>query len=231
MSIIKRYKRFLLWGSFGVFVCLLLAVVLSGVLTGTHTAVADVDPPDSAFMDTPIVDPTQEVSAMATKIATMKQLEEKQSITTADWLAGDRTKTNSGAPSPATEAEPAFPTGIFNDDVVSLDPGWPQYYAIKNRWQGVINGNGYVVYAGFKHDSPLSDVYDVTPLQGELVEMVIPADSTLVPYQKEFLTSTRSGTLHITAARGTCLSLTSADNTSYQFDVASGAWSCVVTSP
>ncbi len=125
--------------------------------------------------------------------------------------------------------DPLPPTGIMtgSESLPSM-PGWGRVYKFENTWQQVISGTLYKAYAGIA----LEPDYQV-PNQNLIPQGIIhiqtdPLDvmSTAPTSSGSYTTPTRTGSLHITAATGLCLTMVSTQGTTYQFDVQSGAWSC-----
>lgn len=127
--------------------------------------------------------------------------------------------------------DPLPPTGIFtgSESLPSL-PGWGRVYTFENTWQQVISSTVYKAYAGILREDPYSSQVadpNLVP-QGIIHIQIDPLDvmSTAPTSSGSYTTPTRTGSLHITAATGLCLTLVSTNRTTYQFDVQRRAWSC-----
>lgn len=115
---------------------------------------------------------------------------------------------------------PAQVYGIINNPVPLA--GWGGVYAMENGWVGPVSGTDIHVNAGAKADVIGSGIFN-TPEQG-----VLAVDGNGQSLYGEYLTASRTGSIRVTSYSGTCLTLTSTGNTTYQFDVATRQWSCVV---
>ncbi len=127
--------------------------------------------------------------------------------------------------------DPLPPTGIMtgSESLPSM-PGWGHIFKFENTWQEVISGTLYKAYAGTLLEDPYSYQLadpNLVP-QGIIHIQIDPLDvmSTATTSSGSYTTPTRTGSLHITAATGLCLTLVSTNGTTYQFDVQSGTWSC-----
>ncbi|MHB8697669.1 MAG: hypothetical protein ACYC9J_06450 [Sulfuricaulis sp.] len=114
-------------------------------------------------------------------------------------------------------------TGVLSlPDIVSADdivPDFPAYYHIENFWQKNVNGKHINVYAGALRYDPDTEVdYDPNTVQGFVIveqgKMGTPSYKT-----KQINTPTAVGSLHITAATGTVLTLESRQGDWFSFDV------------
>jgi len=127
--------------------------------------------------------------------------------------------------------DPLPPTGILTGSAAlpSL-PGWGRVYTFENTWQQVISSTVYKAYAGILREDPYSSQVADPKLvpQGIIHIQIDPLDvmSTAPTSSGSYTTPTRTGSLHITAATGLCLTLVSTNGTTYQFDVQSRTWSC-----
>ncbi len=117
----------------------------------------------------------------------------------------------------APTALPTWPSGILAYGQAAFPAGLPfaaNVYRIDDLWQGEWNGSYVRVFAG----SPLAD-----PSQGLAIVQGVPLSlwpAAGANYQV-FRTSSRAGSLRITAASGGRLDLLSASGTSYSFDLTS----------
>jgi hypothetical protein len=106
-----------------------------------------------------------------------------------------------------TTADSSWPTGIFNNGQA---PFPSEMYVFENQWQQVVDGNYVNVYAG---------ALGTDPKQGVLV-MVTRPDLTSQGNVTVYLTSTKTGSLHITQADNLLLGIVSQNGSTYKFDVA-----------
>ncbi len=131
---------------------------------------------------------------------------------------------------PPQPVQGAPETGITGRPI--LPPGWSQMYSISNAWSQIINGNFIIACAGSKADNPGGGVWDAGIQQQGMVKIDAYSSNGTGPRVDslvgDYLTPTRTGPVQITAYNGTCLTLLSTNNTTYQFDVATRQWSCSV---
>jgi hypothetical protein len=209
---------------------LLLAGALAFALTITvalfvQVAQGDHDPehsPDSDFMATiPIASqPTVEAS-----MAEKQQIEDRWTQEKQAALLGPQGSKDSANTGPGNSFNPTVRTGIF--DVGPVPSGWSSMYRTTNRWKNIVNGQETIVHAGSVTDDRTYGTFN-TPEQGLVIVMWWDNPSDPEPGIAEYRTPNRTGMLTITSYSGTCLTLLSTGNTTYQFDVATRQWSCQV---
>ncbi len=129
---------------------------------------------------------------------------------------------------PTAQPEPTVVAGIYQE--FSQPMGWGTLYDVQNMWMGPVSGGHIQVYAGLKSDEVGRFVVNGSG-QGVIAVLAFPYDSAsnIALTGGEYLSPTRTGSLHITAASGICLSLTSTNGTQYAFDVTTRTWSCGTT--
>jgi len=126
---------------------------------------------------------------------------------------------------PTSLPEPTVEAGIYTD--LQRPMGWGGIYGTENAWMGIITGGYAQVFAGLKSDSPEPGVWSTTSVgQGVLVVLTFPDNVGNPANGGEYLTPTRAGSVHITAAVGTCLTVQAKNGDQLMFDVARRIWSC-----
>ncbi len=204
---------------------LLLLFTLAAVLGQTRPAQGtDPDALDSTYMASgPVINQqTAEANqAWAAAIDTREAQDRDYALAHPETLA---TKNPHYVMTTDLPDEPVV-EGIYTD--LQKPMGWGMLYSIKNAWVGSITGGHAQVYAGLKSDSadPLAWVMN-PPGQGVLRVITVPHGTGTPTNGGEYLTPARAGSIKITAATGTCLTVQAEDGTQYQFDVATRAWSC-----
>ncbi len=180
------------------------------------------DAPDSAFVaQGPIADQNTFNDSMAAKTAIVAQ-DEKDRQAALNGPAGS--KDPADAPGlPANLASPTPWVGIINDPG-PMETGWGRVYRLENRWVGYLRNDLVSVVAGSLSDDPTYGTWN-DPQQG----VVLVKSSSLD--NQQYLTPTRTGSVHVSSVTGTCLTLTSTSNTTYQFDVSTQDWSCAPPGP
>jgi hypothetical protein len=198
-------------------ILLLCITVLFIVQAQTVTSQEAADlPPQTG----PLLDP--ETFATNVAIGDAGEKRDEQAFLDAQSRSDDPLFAKDGTSSPPTvppsSIDPPWPVGL-DDHPVPL-AGWGTLYHITNSWSDSINDQRATVVAGSKADDPAAAIWN-TPEQGVLIILGIPP--TL---NGEYLAPSRTGQLRITSANGTCLSLISTGNTSYEFDAATRQWTC-----
>ncbi len=220
---VTRVSRFVsrrLW----LLVAASIVVLLAGTLVaqGVRGEMPE-DAPDSNFVaQGPILDQQSVDASIADKNA-QEQRYEQEKQAAANQSGG--TKDGNYVP-PAGVSDAPMQTRIIADG--PLPSGWGQLYRIENRWGGLVNSIRTIGFAGTKSDDPIYSNW-VSPgnlAQGVLIVQTTPSDPNAIVVTDEYLTPTRTGSIHVTSYSGTCLTLVSTNNTTYRFDVASRAWSC-----
>jgi hypothetical protein len=185
--------------------------------------------PDSYFTET----------GTGPDILTQQQYKDNQATKTAlDQLVLDRMAGPPGGGDFSSKTGPTpvitqvvddpIPTGVLQTNL-SEPSGWGSYYNIDNTWQDMINEVRTDAFAGLIYDGTISSQVDTPsqPAQGVLIIDTFPAtNSNVSASEKEYVPSTRTGSLHLTAASGSCLSLISTSKVVYKFDVVTRQWSC-----
>ena len=102
--------------------------------------------------------------------------------------------------------DPPFPTGIFEGGAGAFRPSQAR---IQNRWQGIVNGDYAVVFAGALANDPEQGIVYIQ-------WMSFDRRSTTWGY---YPTPEKSGSVRIVQAEGARLILTSDDGKTFYFDV------------
>ncbi len=208
--------------------CLLLSLTLAFVLAGQTRQVRGTDPDDldSTYLASgPVVNQQTAVAnqAWADAIETREVQNHEYALAHPETLA---TKNPNYVMKTDLPDEPVV-TGIYTD--LQRPMGWGLLYSINNAWMGSITGGHAQVYAGLKSDSANPLVWATNPPgQGVLRVITVPHGTGSPANGGEYLTPARVGSISITAAAGTCLTVQATNGTQYQFDVVTRAWSCGV---
>ena len=204
---------------------LVLAVILAVVLLPPRPARGtDPDALDSTYMASgPVVNQQTVVAnqAWVAAIDTREAQDHDYAIAHPETLA----QKDPNRVIPTSGPEPTIVAGIYTD--LQRPMGWGGIYGTENAWMGLITGGHAQVFAGLKSDSPEPGYWLVSPPgQGVLVVLTFPDDLGTPAPGGLYLTPTRIGSIHITAAAGTCLTLQAANGDQLMFDVARRIWSC-----
>ena len=193
-----------------------LVLILLGVIV-TQTARGD-NPTDNP----PSAGPIEDMHTLLANDARSRAAEEADQQVMEDARNGLRgtplLKDGSFVP-PTLVPDPQAPVGII-DHTVPL-AGWSTQYHITNGWQDVVAGQRVAIVAGSKADDPAAGRWR-SPEQGVLV-VIIPH----LNIKREFLTPIRAGQARITAANGSCLTVTTTNPVAtFSLDAVTYTWSC-----
>ena len=111
---------------------------------------------------------------------------------------------NTRAPRPPASPTPGWQRGIIEDDESPSSA-----FAIRNRWVGTIDGDDVAVFAG-------AAASDAT--QGVVVVQRLSADGSASP-PRGFDTPTKDGAVHVTAVRGSRVTVVAEDGATFTFDL------------
>lgn len=207
----------------------LVAILTFGVLLvmkPAFTTMADNPEPDSNFIASGPVMNQQTLEANLARGDQLEQQDNQLQKDQTDGLYGPmpaKDPTNAHA---SNQLQPTIVAEILHD--FNIPSGWGQLYDIENMWHGPVSDHRISVYAGLLYDGAQPTIAASTG-QGLVIVLDVPTQANTEGSFQQYFTPSKTGPVHITAFSGTCLTLVSANNTTYIFDIATRQWSCGTT--